>query len=278
MAGAAEGHEETEGGRFTEAMMTRAMAGLVAQQNEQMRLMTENMGQTSARLLAQLAEHMKLIQKPETTEKKGHEEKSDEEDNKNNKILEKSYKRLDKFEGGELQWNLWKEDFEVMTRSANGLVGQTLKDAADSKTPFDATNLKKTLQMRSKELYEVLFMITSGEAKVQIKSSTEDGFRAWQILNQTYSRKTLAKMLRRFREASNPPQATTLNEVVMKIGEWEGKVSDMNKMTGKKFDPMLKLAALIEIRTPELKDLVFQNIDDHPMESEEEMEKAYTKV
>ena len=247
-----------------EAMMTRVLSALMSQQNTHAAQMTENAATLTDKVIA------KIQQKNEPMEKKEHDEAG--------KISEKSYKRLEKFVGGESFWNDWKGDFEMATRAINGTVGQTLKDAADSKLPFDVSVMDHKMQMRSKELYEVLYMMTSGEAKILIKSSTEDGFRAWQILDRTYSRRTLAKMLRLFREASNPPQATTLSEVVAKIGEWEGKIADLKKMRKKEFDPMLKLAALVEICTPELKDLVFQHVDDYLMDTDDQVEEAYLKV
>ena len=83
-------------------------------------------------------------------------------------------------------------------------------------------------------------MLTEGEAKSVIKSATEDGFEAWHLLNQTYSRKTLAKTLRLYREASNPAPATQLSEVISKIAKWESKVQTVAKVTGMNVFNMLK--------------------------------------
>ena len=118
-------------------------------------------------------------------------------------------------------------------------------------------------------------MLTAGEAKTIIKGATEDGFVAWHMLNATYSRKTLAKTLRVYREASNPAPAKNLSEVLSCIAKWEGKVQSLAKINGiKELDPMLKLAALTEICTPELKDLIFQQVDEYEMGSETGTENA----
>ena len=106
-------------------------------------------------------------------------------------------------------------------------------------------------------------MLTAGEAKSIIKSATEDGFVVWHMLKQTYSRKTLAKTLRIYREASNPAPAGHLSEVISRIAKCEGKVQALVKVNGMKtLDPMMKLAASTEICTAELKDLIFQQVNE----------------
>ena len=59
-------------------------------------------------------------------------------------------------------------------------------------------NGEKTLERpetRGKEFFHLLFILTGGEAKTQIKNC-EDGLLAWATLWKTYNRKTLAKTLR----------------------------------------------------------------------------------
>ena len=150
-------------------------------------------------------------------------------DGGNRLTADKTYKRLEKFNGGEAAWAEWKADFLMITGTAIPEMGTVLREVALIKEPVATNELaakrpELKLDVRSKELYEVLFMLTSGEAKLAIKSEENDGLRAWQILNHTYSRMTLAKTLRHFRAATNPPQAGTLAEVISKVSEWEGKV------------------------------------------------------
>ena len=168
------------------------------------------------------------------------------------KLTEKSYKRMERFSGGDDEWEDWKYDFEIITRSVNPAVGEALtkclEDSAKATTGDDFNRVEANREwgpvMRSKELYELFIMMTAGEAESVMKSATEDGFEAWHLLSQTYSRKTLAKTLRLYREASNPSPATQLSEVISRIATWESKVQTVLKVTGLRLDNMLELAAL----------------------------------
>ena len=162
-------------------------------------------------------------------EKAPTEESPNREKNHEQRLTEKSYKRMEKFSGGESAWEDWKYDFTIITRSVNPDVARALDLCSKSKKPVSAANLaniplelkaqSKTWDpsKRSTELFELLIMLTSDEAKSLIKTSTEDGFVAWHILNSTYSRRTLAKTLRCYREASNPETAQNSTEVLTKI-------------------------------------------------------------
>ena len=104
-------------------------------------------------------------------------------------------------------------------------------------------------------------MLTSGDAKTLIKNvHNGDGLTAWQVLKKTYARTTLAKSLRRYREAVNPKQVKNLSEIVGAIAKWEGEVKEVEKAEGLLIPPMIRMAALTEICTDEIRDMVFQNI------------------
>ena len=130
---------------------------------------------------------------------------------------------------------------------------------------------------RSRELFEILILLTTGEAKTLIRDAA-DGFKAWHILNKTYSRKTLARTLRVFKDAINPKPCDSIRDVISRISEWESKVADLYRTDGRKIDSMIKLAALSEICTPELRDLVYQQIDTVNLESEAEIDRTYLTV
>jgi hypothetical protein len=202
------------------------------------------------------------------------------------KLNEKSYKRMEKFSGGEAEWQEWKYDFEVITRSTNHEVGTALGLCLLVKEPKTGIELQTVLEnqpwrptLRSAELYDLLIMLTAGEAKALIKTATVDGFVAWHTLNKAYSRDTLARTLRCYREASNPEPARSLSEVVSKIAAWESKVAALQKVNGMKaLDPMLKLAALTEICTPDLKDLIFQQVEDFQPGDDDALDVAFKKI
>jgi hypothetical protein len=116
---------------------------------------------------------------------------------------------------------------------------------------------------RSGEFYEILCMLTSGDAKTLVRNVTScDGFTTWQVLKKTYARTTLAKSLRRYREAVNPKQVKNVVEIVGAVAKWEGEVKEVEKAEGLVMPPMIRMAALTEICTDEIRDMIFQNVDE----------------
>ncbi len=77
----------------------------------------------------------------------------------------------------------------------------TLKLKEMDRDVTDRMNIDKV----SKELFETLVMLTEGEAKMMVRGvATQDGILAWHRLYRHYSRRTLARVLRRHREAMHP--------------------------------------------------------------------------
>jgi hypothetical protein len=83
----------------------------------------------------------------------------------------------------------------------------------------------------------------------------------WQLLKRTYSRKTLAKSFRKCREVVNPKQVKDMGEIISAVAQWEGEVQELQKLEGLVVAPMIRLAALTEICTDEIRDMVFQSVD-----------------
>ena len=103
-------------------------------------------------------------------------------------------------------------------------------------------------------------ILTAGEAKLMIRDC-EDGLQAWHKLWQTYNRKTLARSLRKYKEAIIPNTATNSGEIITRINEWGAKVKELNKEEGVTLDPMIMLATLTEICTPDIRDMIYQRGD-----------------
>ena len=61
------------------------------------------------------------------------------------RLTEKSYKRIEKFSGGESEWDDWKYDFDVITRSVNSSVGDALTLCTKSKKPLTAKDLEMVI-------------------------------------------------------------------------------------------------------------------------------------
>ena len=86
------------------------------------------------------------------------------------------------------------------------------------------------LEDKSRQLYDILCMLTSGEAKSVIREVPGvDGIAAWQALAIIYARRILARVLRRYREVMNPVSAKVLSEVVGVIARWETKWKELEK-------------------------------------------------
>ena len=66
------------------------------------------------------------------------------------------------------------------------------------------------LKRQSQEPFEVLAMITEGEAKLRARNVlTQDGIVAWQRLYRHHNRRTMARVLRMHKEAMHPKPVFT---------------------------------------------------------------------
>ena len=78
------------------------------------------------------------------------------------------------------------------------------------------------IKQASKDLYEVLCILSGDEAKTIVRSvDAQCGLTAWGILHGTYARQTLARTIRTYRAAINPNQAGSADEVITPISKWE---------------------------------------------------------
>ena len=80
-------------------------------------------------ILIQVAKAAKETQQEETEAPKGDRDFR----NRDAKLQEKSYKRMEKSSGGESEWQEWKYDLEVITRATNSEVSLALKDCLTMK-------------------------------------------------------------------------------------------------------------------------------------------------
>ena len=148
--------------------------------------------------------------------------------------------------------------FEKCEKDKENLTPEKAKAYADENGENHAD-----LEARSKELFALLCMLTDGEAKTIIRGQS-DVLVAYQLIHKTYSRITLAKTIRTIREALVPKRAGHIGETILKISEWECKVSELEKLESSyALQPMMKLTFLTEICPEEIKDMIYQyqNID-----------------
>jgi hypothetical protein len=182
---------------------------------------------------------------------------------------ERGFRRMEKFSGsaGEEAWREWEFDFRTAVRAMSTHTAAAMEKAVQQPDILttghmiemgDVDGLYPDMQRRSVELFEVLCGLMTGDAKMLIRE-TNDGIMAWQILAKTYSRRTMARVLRKYREATLPKQVET-KDLVGAIAKWESGVKALEREEGVLPD-MVKLAALTEICPAEIRDMIYQNCE-----------------
>ena len=133
------------------------------------------------------------------------------------RIHEKDFRRVDKFSGGEDEWKAWVFDFKVSARAADANLVEAMELVEIESKDISAADFSELEDEKwdKWQLYDILCMLTSCEAKSVIREvSGGDGIAAWQVFAKSYARRTLARVLRRYREVMNPVPAKELSEVV----------------------------------------------------------------
>jgi hypothetical protein len=187
-------------------------------------------------------------------------------------LEEKNFRRVDKFNSGEVEWQEFKFDVLVTTRALNADLAAKMEEITRAKEVKEDyyENLYRSnpgLSKGSKELFEVLCQLTGGQAKSLLRGlDNGDGLKAWRTLHTTYARDTLARTLRLYREVINPSQCTHADQIITLIGKWESRLKELERHSANlgetaRLPEMVKLAALTEICTNDIRDLVYQHAD-----------------
>ena len=119
-------------------------------------------------------------------------------------IMEKDFRRVDKFDGNEKNWKSFEFDFRIAMKAVSPDVVEAMDKVALTSNVVTGEQMEEHdslayegMKERGAELFEVLCLLTSGGAKLMIREAQDnDGFAAWQILAKTFGRKTLASSLR----------------------------------------------------------------------------------
>ena len=112
----------------------------------------------------------------------------------------KDFQRIVKFSGGalgEAQWRMWAMDMKMIINSVHPSLVKVLNMVEASRNKNEVNGIEaervlveeqledeyRGLQAKSTELYEIVYLLTDGEAKLLIMSAAGgDGVRAWQLL------------------------------------------------------------------------------------------------
>ena len=92
------------------------------------------------------------------------------------RIHEKDFRRVDKFSGSEEEWKAWEFDFKVSARAADANLVEAVEVAEIESKAIAAANFSELedekwegLEDKSRQLYDILCMLTLGEAKSVIR-------------------------------------------------------------------------------------------------------------
>ena len=183
------------------------------------------------------------------------------------RIIDKAFMLMTSFGNSEEEWNEYAKDFKSCVGSCCLKMVEAMNKVEKQENPITVEYIEenegedwKGIKKRSGELYHILRMNLSGEAKVIIEEADGDGVRAWQLLAKAYSKRTLAKTLRKYKEVMSPGVAKGTDEVIQRLITWEAKVKDLEKEEGMQLNNMVKLAGMTEICTQEIQDHIFQSI------------------
>ena len=111
---------------------------------------------------------------------------------------------------------------QVITNAVDRAAGEAMVTAVKAKTDRECEMVSMENRASSKAFYEVLYTLTTGEAKAIVRNvDDEDGFMAWRMLQKQYDRRTLARTLKRYKDLMSPKQVGHVSEVMAAVASWE---------------------------------------------------------
>ena len=194
----------------------------------------------------------------------------------------KDYERVDKYDGGEERRTEWAGDFMVATAAAIPKLARALevvvaickKDPTGTMTiDVDGLQLAEEgkdvafdgMEKMSAELYQVLTMMTNGEAKTIVKrDDSKDGIKAWTSLVSRFDKRSMGRAFRELRECMYPTSCKDLRELTASIGLWEDKWKRMvrNSGGGGQVPEVWRMAAMLEICPQDVKETMLMKLDE----------------
>ena len=186
-------------------------------------------------------------------------------------LEEKDFRRVDKFEGDPAKFRGW--IFDVFTALnhvdsflAADLHGLLARDAVNGKAErwepgMDLDCDHSRYVKYHGELFGILSLLTSGEAKTVLREMSDagetlDGYRVLGIFQDRYGKRTSASMLRSYLDVVTPSAIKGVKDVVSGIHKWEGKVTALGSRHGEHLNGKMKLAILIGMIPKEFQDMV----------------------
>ena len=99
----------------------------------------------------------------------------------------------------------------------------------------------------SLKFYEMLLLITEGEAQVIVESAAGQGFEAWRLLSVRYDSAGELYTFDKVNAMMRQTQAKHISDMPASIAKFEKDIKTFETRTGKEFPEMMKLPILIQM-------------------------------
>ena len=182
-------------------------------------------------------------------------------------ITEKSFKRLDKFDGtNSKEWSLqFKVALRASSRDAYGMLNRTEKQS-------NAVNLDVlgeddelvgiAVERTAAELYDALTMLLKGEPFTVARGVADmNGVEAWRRIYQKYNPSTPAAALTALMHVMAPGRVKHQKDLAARIEDWQVQVDNLAKDHGEVLSENMKIAALLQMVPLDVRDVICQTVD-----------------
>jgi hypothetical protein len=179
----------------------------------------------------------------------------------------KSFTRMEKFAGNANEWSGWMFNLKVCADAMDDDFGDAVRDIMKAKMEKeDVDSVRHCVDEEpyklSKKFFEILCGLTSGEANVVVRGTTEKfgncGFGALYLLNKRYRPNTHARKIQCLTEVVRPQIIKDSRQLATAVEIWEGKVGALLRDFNQDLGDGIKTAILISMIPREYQDMVFQ--------------------
>ena len=191
------------------------------------------------------------------------------EKNKPIKLDERFFRRIDKFDGDVGKFRSWVFDLVVvlgqvdrdLSEEVKKLMRETIVDLSPSEI---AKFIDPEIYIAfAAELYGVICLLTTGDAKTVVKGVLEkgvgqDGFAALAALGNRFDAKTPANLLQAFMGVISPSPIKNGTQIPKAIVDWEAKIGALKNKHDEELGENIKLAVFVGMLPKEYQDICFQ--------------------
>ena len=184
----------------------------------------------------------------------------------------KSFTRMEKFSGNANEWSGWAFNLKVCADAMDDEFGEAVHEVKKAKMEKEDVDALKSVVSRNdlsgdsyklgKMFFEVLCGLTTGEAKVVVRSTVEKfggcGFGALSLLTKRYRPNTHARKIQCLSDVVRPQFIKDSRQLITAVELWEGKVAALLRDFDQDLGDGIKTAILTSMIPREYQDMVFQ--------------------